>query len=171
MKVLNEEQDPLNCNRTRNEGNTYYGDYNCGGWALGTFSWFVPYRAPVERYHCLASTEVEEDLRNLLEDQFLWEDVEFLLNTFSNLTMINSLNDVSKDATVIAYRIGVFEDDYEEEWDYDFHFKVRRHGHWTEKCGGGAVKEVKEQDVFGDWINSVEGFYYSSELILFELKE
>ena len=53
MKILNDKEDFFNRNHTRNEGNTHYADYNCGGWALKTFSWFVPYRSASDRYDYL----------------------------------------------------------------------------------------------------------------------
>lgn len=171
MKILNDKEDFFNRNHTRNEGNTHYADYNCGGWALKTFSWFVPYRSASDRYDYLYCFYDEKNLMYQLEDQFLWEDVEYMLNTFDNLRIIDCLEEVDNSATVIAYRVGVFEEEDEEEWGYDFHFRVRRNGRWTEKCGAGRIREVSEDQIFEDWFNSIEDFCYSSDLILFELKE
>ena len=35
----NQKADDLNLNKTRNVKNTDIDDYNCGGYALGTYSW------------------------------------------------------------------------------------------------------------------------------------
>lgn len=42
-KILSSSEDKFNSFRTRNQKNTLDGDYNCGGYALGTFNWFLPY--------------------------------------------------------------------------------------------------------------------------------
>ena len=38
--------DPKNSNHLRNINNTDKFDYNCGGYALGTFSWYTPFDEP-----------------------------------------------------------------------------------------------------------------------------
>ena len=37
------QDDPFNKNNKRNVRNTERNTYNCGGYALGTFSWYCPH--------------------------------------------------------------------------------------------------------------------------------
>ena len=43
--------DPFNFLRNRNVRNTEKRTYNCGGYALGTFSWYCPHRAEDDLTH------------------------------------------------------------------------------------------------------------------------
>lgn len=167
--MILDKQNYLSREKVPNENNTDVIEYNCGGWAFQTFDWFTPYNMEKmkSRFYDLESCiyiEVEK-----IQDRFLWEDVDYMLGTFDNLRVIDSIDEVSEKSTVIAYRIGVFED--VDEYDYDFHFKVRRNGVWSEKIGGYSIQSCTEEDIFSDWVNPYDNFEYSSELILFELEE
>ena len=41
--MISKSRDYLNRQKTRNINNTCTSDYNCGGYALRTFSWYLPY--------------------------------------------------------------------------------------------------------------------------------
>lgn len=48
MNYYKVDHDPLNMRGSRNIRNTDKADYNCGGYALGTFSWYLPSRTREE---------------------------------------------------------------------------------------------------------------------------
>ena len=171
---LTDREDYLNRERTRNSDNTSINNYNCAGWALKTFCWFSPYNKKdmMNRFDSLYYTDadsIKQEEISEIEDRFFWEDVDYLLNTFKNLKIIDSIDEVDNNDTVIAYRIGVFK--FANELDYDFHFKVRRKGKWSEKTGGFPPHECEEEEVFDAWINPYDDFHYSSDLILFKMEE
>ena len=50
MRLLKDYEDFFNERQTRNEENTEKKDYNCGGYALRTFSWYLPYEYDEKNY-------------------------------------------------------------------------------------------------------------------------
>ena len=50
MRLLKNSEDYFNEKQTRNEENTEKKDYNCGGYALKTFSWYLPYEYDEKDY-------------------------------------------------------------------------------------------------------------------------
>lgn len=67
--------DSFNKQRVRAQNNTYFRNYNCGGFALGTFSWYCPYDINVVDYAFnrgyITSFERDDILRQLTEDEYL----------------------------------------------------------------------------------------------------
>ena len=65
--------DPFNHNGKRNRSNTDTDDYNCGGFALGTYSWYAPYRSDeqmqiFERWAAIQMwLDVAEDADNIAD--------------------------------------------------------------------------------------------------------
>ena len=49
--VRNTSFDPLNNQKTRNIKNSNRYNYNCGGYALETFSWYCPHTKQDDRLH------------------------------------------------------------------------------------------------------------------------
>ena len=77
--------DSFNKQRVRAQNNTYFRNYNCGGFALGTFSWYCPYDISVVDYAFnrgyITSFERDDILRQLTEDEYLiakedWDSYE-----------------------------------------------------------------------------------------------
>lgn len=66
--------DSFNKQRVRAQNNTYFRNYNCGGFALGTFSWYCPYDINVVDYAFnrgyITAFEREDILRQLTEDEY-----------------------------------------------------------------------------------------------------
>ena len=77
-------RDYLNRERKRNRDNTNLCSYNCGGFALGTYSWYLPY------YDFDAREDQVEDLilRGFNEEQIYRKitslDVNQILSDFKN---------------------------------------------------------------------------------------
>jgi len=57
---------------------------------------------------------------------------------------------------VIAFRAGAYDYEFGDEFDYDFHFKVYRHGKWFEKRGCEPIRPTS----LDDWTGSI---YYNSQ--------
>lgn len=104
-------------------------DYNCMGYALGTFEWEE-----------LSSFEsVDENDFDSLEDVAL-ACVKELNGCFDYLRRIDKPEEATEDEYVIAFRAG---------YD-DFHFLRRTSdGIWTHKPGSGVVQNLSEEEVFG----------------------
>lgn len=127
--VFTFEHDPMN-KEGRNSRNTYLGDYNCGGYALGTFNWFCPYGSYAEDT-LLGRRSKETTLKNF---------TKYILLTFEErIRLISKVEEKTKDEYVIAFRIG-----YE-----DFHFMKRGdNGVWYHKPAAIQFAELKRQKYF-----------------------
>lgn len=139
MIRLTEKEDRFNHKKTRTLTNSDTLDYNCGGLAFETFSWYEP-------EHEIG--ELDDIFQNLTDEGFLKEEVEYeilerakenILNDFSNFEYLEHLSDADVNDNVVAFRI--FTDPDNE--DLDFHFRVRIEETWFEKCGGGKIRQVK----------------------------
>ncbi len=141
--------DPFNRNNNRNLKNTQRHTFNCGGYALGTFSWYCPHS--------------EED-----EDRFWGYDYGFsnreeawvktmfavskmVLDFGGKLRMIKNMEQLHRDERVVAFRLSA---------DGDFHY-IRRetNGRWYHKRGGSPdIRPMTKAEVFGDcWCNRYNG--------------
>lgn len=78
-KFLN---DGFNREGKRCQRNTKYDAYNCGGFALGTFSWYAPYGADIVDYafdHGFIDEEEKSDILSVAdEDEYYWDEQDFL---------------------------------------------------------------------------------------------
>lgn len=134
--IMRGDYDFLNQNNTRNIRNTYKGDYNCGGYALKTFSWYMP------QHTSLYSNKVS----------IFAEMVESILEDFPNLRRIQNPNQVSPKTEIIAFRIN-----YRGR---DFHFLRRAaNGHWFHKRGSvNYISTITKKEVFSDcWCDCYYG--------------
>ena len=140
-----DEDDGLNENHHRNINNTYKRAYNCGGYALGTFSWYCP------------NSEEEADM---------WDDwdmspermeevtevcVDHMLDDFADLRVIYSINQVRADEYCIAFRVSS---------DGDFHYaKLSKNGRWYHKKGASPnIDTMTTSEIFGtDWCSRYDG--------------
>lgn len=156
MEYLNSD-DYLNNDGVRNKDNTEYKDYNCGGYALRTFSWYHPYKFFAWDY-------IEELLkRGYDRDEIVDKILEFSCGNMQEdfgdkMRLIDYtdhnrgkaveeklLKQLQENEELIAFRIGLEIDDtcdYEDQpvvEDYDFHYRVYRDGCWKEKIGNGEI--------------------------------
>lgn len=136
-------KDFLNQDKERNIKNTDKGSYNCGGYALGTFSWYVPYS---KRDTWVYPIPLEKLIEQMLKD-------------FPNLRMIDNINEVQKNEYAIAFRKG----------DGDFHYmKKAKNGRWYNKRGCSYKIETLTQEEVLDknWYN-----WYDEPITLFAMRE
>lgn len=136
--------DPYNTKNLRNIRNTDTWDYNCGGFALGTFSWYEPMSE-------VAGYDYRRD--------YLSACVSVLLEEFSDLRMIIDISDLHKDEYAIAFRASAD----------DFHFLKRGdNGKWYHKRGSSPrIETIPTNEVFTTaWYDD-----YDSPIILFAKKK
>ena len=138
-----------NSNRYKRKNKKYY---NCGGYALGTYDWFIPY----------GRKSLDEDLKNDVEEfyreseydiyAFCIDDynriaercIDEMIHYFNGkLREIKKVSDAKENERVIAFRFGAG----------DFHFMVKgRKGHqWHSKMGGSeSIDTFSEEYVMSD---------------------
>lgn len=167
---LSPKEDYLNKNKTRNQDNTYQSEYNCGGYALRTFSWFYPDEAGTgfdwaEREDVIQGMIFDGYYKEEIYNVILNRDVQYMLSVIPTLSIYKGDPKTyqEKDGEeLIAYRIFIND---EEEDDNDFHFMVLRNGHWREKNGSFNIKFCLPPWEEGNWVYpSIE---YDSEIVYF----
>ena len=146
--------DGLNKLNKRNMLNANKYEYNCGGYALNTFSWYCPYGeiSPWGFQQIFLGEKLNKE-------ETLQLCVGHMLNEFDDLRLIEDLNELHNDEYAIAFRIA----------HGDFHFAKRAsNGHWFHKRGGTPMIEtIKKEEVFSDsWLG-----VYDSRLVLFAKKK
>ena len=141
-------EDKLNRNENRNKENTALREYNCGGWALNTFSWYRP------TLDCFFE-HWGVDWGKRMSDKEMFDitllSVNAMLREFEDLRVIRNLNELKEDEYALAFRIG-------QDLN-DFHYcKRSRNGHWTHKMGGTKIQPIAKKDVFSEsWCNGYCG--------------
>ena len=166
---LSKRQDLFNSQKTRNQDNTYQTNYNCGGYALRTFSWFYPADEDMDWNWSVREDHIDDYIEDGYDDEdvammILDEDVDYMLEHIKTLSLYEE--DPKKyeprlGEELIAYCIYV--DSYNE--DNDFHFKVLRDGKWMEKNGGGPIQETLPPWEIRSW--HYTGRVYDSEVVYF----
>ena len=142
--------DPFNENNFRNVDNTSKFLYNCAGFALETFSWYLPIEP--EWYqsinlHYLTPKAIKKRTRKAV--------LQMLLD-FPDMRIIHSLNELESEEYAIAFRFAP---------DRDFHYMKRiEENHWVHKRGSSSyIREVEDCDVFSkEWCGK-----YTGPIILF----
>lgn len=140
--------DPFNTLSLRNINNTVKRRYNCGGYALGTFSWYWPGRTE-EEHDKIMEYAADEDWDNALElaaGAIIRELPGWMVVPFS---LIMERKYSPKEYEVVAMRF----------CDYDFHFwKLGRNWNWYDKMGSTEyIHRHAFEDVRRIWYNR----YYS----------
>lgn len=148
----------FNENRIRNIQNTYIRIYNCGGYALNTFSWYCPHHSG-RKY----GSTTEQGMLNTTDNA-----VKFMLNDFKDLRVITDLKELQSNEYAIAFRIGGI------GGEEDFHFMKRgKNGKWYHKPGGLGIQFIKKEEVFADkWVSKTWAgtCTYCGKLVLFAKK-
>ena len=141
-----ENDDPKNIQRARNMNNTSTSQYNCGGFALGIFSWYTPFNE---------ITNIDLDTP---DDYLEIEEIAIdnILSDFPDLKLVSSYMVYNMEIDynineIIAFRFS----------SYDFHFwKLEADGKWYDKMGGlPCIDNHKYYDVFDPW-GSYDGKIY-----------
>lgn len=142
-------EDAFNILNRRNVGNTPIREYNCAGYALGTYSWYCP---DEENEKHGWDWNIKGRKRKYLKTA-----IEKMLCEFPNLRRIKSVKDCGVNEYVIAFRLA----------DDDFHYMKRgQNGVWYEKCGNGSIHRVPQTDVF---VRTWHG-RYKGKIVLFAMK-
>lgn len=161
------KKDWFNREGKRNSTNTDSDYYNCGGFALSTYSWYKPYSYD--------RSEIVDTIVNLTDEGLSYEKItsiildkfeEQMLEDFPDLKVVSNSYQPKEDEDLIALRIFYYleleEDNGEYEvdfFDYDFHYRVFREGVWIEKCGSCPIQEAWDPE----W-ETYDGYYYDSEI-------
>ena len=143
--IINGFSDPFNKAKRRNRNNTPTYEYNCGGYALGTYSWYCPCdREEVDYVLYVYRTKKQEE-------KILLHCVEVMLREIEGLRKIETLSEVKPDEYAIAFKLG-------KTWN-DFHYRRRgKNGVWYEKCGSnGEIRVVSKEEVLADDWGSYHG--------------
>lgn len=131
-------------------GNTDREYYNCGGYALGTYRWYLPAKDDEEheRFERMLRNGQVEKVTTLSMLNMIYE---FNLRVISNQAMLNRTIDYKK-YEVIAFR-------YEKKGTHDFHFmKLGRNGIWYEKRGWVTKIYCHAYNyIFQTWNNRYDG--------------
>lgn len=147
-------KDKLNLRGQRTVNNTNRLDFNCGGYALETYNWYLP----------VAKQEQGEKMfgwcRSMALEEVLDKTVKHMLKEFKGkLRVIKDVAELQEGEYAIAYCVG----------EEDFHY-IKRHdsGHWLHKTGRNPrIKRMTKKDVFsGMWCDGM----YHSEVVLFAKK-
>lgn len=141
--------DGLNRGKKRTAMNTSLWSFNCGGFALNTYSWYMPVVNREEGsmlFGFLSMLPTEIALRIT---------VKCMLREFEDLRVIENLDEVKRYEYPIAYKIG----------NGDFHYAKRVGGQWFHKRGANPrIEKMSEKEIFAEtWCDEM----YDSKLILF----
>lgn len=142
--------DPFNENNFRNVDNTSKFLYNCAGFALETFSWYLP--TEVEWY---CSINLRRLTSKAIKKRTGKAVLQMLLD-FPDMRIIHSLNELESEEYAIAFRFAP---------NRDFHYMKRiEENHWVHKMGSSSyIYEVEDCDVFSEeWYGK-----YTGPIILF----
>ena len=152
----NQKANDLNLNKTRNVRNTDIDDYNCGGYALGTFSW---YRPSDNIYFDFGSRHLESIINGI--ENATKECVEYMLNDFKGkLRVIKTTKELKENEYAIAFRIS-------GNRYNDFHYAKRGdNGVWYHKMGHTKIRKIKKEKVFAKTWDFGE-IEYCGNLVLF----
>ena len=125
MNYYKVDHDPLNMLCSRNIHNTDKADYNCGGYALGTFSWYLPSRTREEYTGIMGYADIGD------MDTALTLAAEAIVAELPDwsvvpLALVMERKYSPKDYEIVAMRFCF----------YDFHFwKLGRNWNWYDKMG------------------------------------
>ena len=148
-------KDGLNLRGARNLKNTPRGTFNCAGYALGTFAWYVPVGEGDGDDYCDPTIDVA--IRTEM-------CVSTMLTEFAgSLRRISSISELTKNEYAIAFRM--------ETNGTDFHYVKRySNGRWYQKHGGMPnIEPMSVEEVFSsDWVyNGIcETLHYDGPIVL-----
>lgn len=132
-------------------------EYNCGGYALGTFDWYVPYNTDECDYRY-----TEELVKQAGEEKALDKLANNILADFPELMMVSEDSVKNKLWNFRTYEIIAFR--LELKGIYDFHFmKLGKNGSWYEKRGSTDYIHRHAYDyIFQTWNRR-----YNSKIVFF----
>lgn len=151
------KDDPFNKNNLRNVRNTPKRNYNCGGYALETFSWYCPHSEEDDTfwgYDYSFNTQEEAWVKTM------YAVSKMILDFEGNLRMIKSLKQLHKGTErVVAFRLSS---------DGDFHYIKKTLSGWRHKCGASSdIRHMSEYEVFHTKWNG----RYDGPIVLLAIKK
>ena len=137
-----ENDDPFNIAKERNTMNTDGEKYNCGGYALGCYSWYCPFDRHVRDF--------EKNVNQILKD-------------FPNIRLVDNIQNIMPNEYAVAFRLS--------PTDFHF-MKQSKNGVWSEKRGSQPeIRIVPKSVVFGEvWSPHRYDNGYRGEIALFAVK-
>ncbi len=126
---------------------------NCGGFALGTASWYRPY--DMDKWCSLDNMYCQ--LEN--SEEILEECVNYMLQDIPGLRVIEKEEDANDEEDVVFFKIGI---------DYcDFHYVLKTPDGYIHKMGDSPIDEMGVEEVYSDgWCFGK----YDSDMVIFALK-
>lgn len=145
--------DPFNTLNLRNINNTTKFYYNCGGYALGTFSWYCPGRTRKEYYKIMEYAGTE-DWYNALELA-----AEAIVNELSGWSIVPFNLVMERKYSLAQYEVVAMRFSR-----MDFHFwKLGRNWNWYDKMGEADwINRHAFEDVRHTWCH-----HYNSPIVCF----
>ena len=145
--------DPFNTLGLRNVNNTIKRYYNCGGYALGTFSWYWPGRTKEEHNKIMEYASARD------WDNTLGMAVEAIINELPGWTIVPLTLIMERRYSPAHYEVVAMRFSYE-----DFHFwKLGRNWNWYDKMGSaGWINRHAFEDVRHVWCHR-----YNSPIVCF----
>ena len=142
--IASQQIDELNLFSQRNLRNTPRRSFNCGGFALGCFSWYCPRR----RLNTYGSSYSFCSLSEAKRKTGL--SVQIMLEDFPTMRVVTTLEEVQSDEYPILFR---------HSSDGDFHFIKRAdNGVWYHKRGASINIEIMPKEkIFDIWVNRYDG--------------
>ena len=132
-------------------------DYNCGGYALETYDWYLPYDRDEGYFYINELLDEAGELVTLAQLKYR------ILADFPELKLVSQQEVQDKLIDYHTYQIIAFR--IELGGNCDFHFmKLGKNGSWYEKRGASyKIHRHSFNDVFDDCWNG----RYNSEIIFF----
>ena len=143
--VANVSFDPLNNQKTRNIKNSDRYEYNCGGYALETFSWYCPHTKSDKTLHHGFDTLEEAYETTMYAVSVMVAEFE------GKIRMLRSKEELHKKTeTLIAFRLSS---------DGDFHYVKKTRSGWKHKMGASyPIQKMSEKEVFETvWCGCYDG--------------
>lgn len=142
MNYYKINHDPLNKRGSRNIRNTDKADYNCGGYALGTFSWYLPSRTREEYSDIMGYADIGD------MDVALTLASEAIVNELPGWSIVPFALVMERKYSPKAYEVVAMRFCY-----YDFHFwKLGRNWNWYDKMGcRGQINRHAFNDARNVW--------------------
>lgn len=142
--VIRAPIDPLNFNNSRNIQNTCRFDYNCGGYALETYSWYQPHEKG-RHLHYGFNTIEEAYETTMYAVATMVKEFEGKIRMLKNIKELDKENE-----RVVAFRISS---------DGDFHYVKKTSRGWQHKMGGSPeIRKMRSKEVFSKmWCDRYDG--------------
>ena len=138
---------------------------NCGSFAFNIEEWYCP---DVYFEHDIGidiDSWIEQGFATGADEWELADDLasilsKYILSDFKDVRLLYNPSYIQPGEELIAFRTFV-----DEDFNWDFHFKVLRNGLWQEKCGSDPVRFCEEDDWHNGLLDYISyTFYFAKKL-------